>query len=78
MHVIVRHSGARALASEPGIQKAARCLFLDSGPGPEPVIGPAQVGRTRWGRPGMTKRKNDTKRGEETREMTLQWLTINR
>ena len=39
--------------SEPGIQKNTRSLPLDSGSGPEPVIGPA-FGRTRWGRPGMT------------------------
>ncbi|HET8974085.1 MAG TPA: hydratase [Pseudolabrys sp.] len=39
--------------SEPGIQKNTRSLLLDSGSGPEPAIGPA-IGRTRWGRPGMT------------------------
>jgi hypothetical protein len=36
------HSGARAKASEPGIQKQTRCLCLDSGSGPSD-------------RPGMTK-----------------------
>jgi hypothetical protein len=30
---------------------------MDSGLGPEPVIGPATSGRTRWERPGMTIRR---------------------
>ena len=30
---------------------------MDSGLAPEPVIGPAQTGRTRWARPGMTENK---------------------
>jgi hypothetical protein len=41
-------------AREPGIQIQALSLFLDSGSGVEPVIGPAQMGRTRWRRPEMT------------------------
>ena len=41
-------------ASEPGIQKQTPSKHLDSGPAPEPVIGPAREGRTRWARPGMT------------------------
>ena len=40
-------------ASEPGIQRHVRRLFLDSGPGAEPVIGP-RFARTRWRRRGMT------------------------
>jgi maltooligosyltrehalose trehalohydrolase len=44
--------GASA-ASEPGIQKRAQSTHLDSGPAPEPVIGP-RFARTRWARPGMT------------------------
>ena len=46
-----RHSGARR-RREPGIQKDP-ILYLDSGSGPEPVIGP-RFARTRWDRPGMT------------------------
>src|SRR4051812_7046078 len=41
-------------ACEPGIQQHPLNSHLDSGPAPEPVIGPAQAGRTRWARPGMT------------------------
>ena len=34
--------------------EARRLVVMDSGLAPEPVIGPAQAGRTRWARPGMT------------------------
>jgi NADH-quinone oxidoreductase subunit M len=38
-------------ADEPGIQIQVCDLTVDSGPAPEPAIGPAQEGRTRWARP---------------------------
>lgn len=41
--------------SEPGIHNPS-AGSMDSRSGPEPVIGPAQTGRTRWGRPGMTEK----------------------
>src|SRR5260221_13230341 len=49
----LRHSGARALAREPGIHNP-RPVVMDSGLAAEPVIGPAD-GRTRGRRPGMTR-----------------------
>jgi hypothetical protein len=49
--------GARG-AGEPGIRTdGTRSVALGSGSGAEPVIGPAQAGRTRWRRPGMTGEK---------------------
>ena len=41
-------------ASEPGTQRRSPSPPLDSGSGAEPVIGPAQAGRTHRRRPGMT------------------------
>jgi hypothetical protein len=37
-----------------GLSQLDQAVAVDSGLAPEPVIGPAQAGRTRWARPGMT------------------------
>jgi hypothetical protein len=44
----------RREAASPESKKTGNPDVLDSGLAPEPVIGPAQAGRTRWARPGMT------------------------